>query len=171
MSVAKGHNRKYAFNIGLVGTEFPEKEEHVLLRVDKWTSSAAHDKNRLVDDMTTPEELDLTHKVEEVDAALWVGIRPAKAEYVRHQKSTPVDPNDEQMVAAFNAAKPAFKKNLSVDLLGSLPALPILPTEEGATKVVVKFGHQDRLLFYELINRDEKTKVSYLHRLDVPTNF
>lgn len=162
-NMVKSHHHQYAFNFGLVAVNAPDKDQHVLLRVHRWTQppAPALPPPRVVDQAPLSEaELDLKLNTADTDLALWVGMRPASASYLRAQKPAKVLPESGVLAEDVAAARPPRGK--SVDTLASLKDIPVWKDEPGCARVVVKFANRESLVYYELRNRDSKTGVSPL---------
>ncbi|KNG48355.1 hypothetical protein TW65_04877 [Stemphylium lycopersici] len=163
MASALSHQRQYAFSLALYSVEGPEKDDHVLLQVGNWSSAAAVLTERRIDAITSEEELSTEiNETGTKDRALWAGFRPLSSGVLRSSKADPIGKEDDITQVAFEEIKEIkIKRSLSVNSLSSLPELPIWPLTETMSKVVVRFNvqHSDRLTFYELVNRDAKTKL------------
>ncbi|KAJ4367064.1 hypothetical protein N0V83_007594 [Neocucurbitaria cava] len=155
MAQTESYQKGYAFNLALIAVAAPKKDEHVLMRVGKWGSSVTKNLGpRRVDELDPTElELDTSLNPQDFELALWVGIRPDSAPYLRTEN--PIAPTDATLAAKVKGVK--VPKQTSVDTLGRLGNLPIWSESNGYTKVVVKFAHQDKVIFHELRNRDAKT--------------
>ena len=154
------YQKSLAFNLGLVAVKAPKKDDHVLLRVEGWGSTATKSTKRIIDDATpTVAELDMRVNTVDYELALWVGLRLRASEYLKNERPKRPDAGGTELIANSEAVK--VPKGLSVDALGSnMKRLPVWQDESGAANIVVKFGPQnDRLMYYELRNRDLKSGV------------
>jgi hypothetical protein len=164
MKPAVNYQHDYAFSYALYGIQAPPKEDHALLRVCNWSSSAAQ-ADRCVDTAaeTAPEEK-VVDGYDEMNLGLWVGMCPARAGVLRAQQAEAVGDDTETQTAFDTIKENKIKRGSSVNSLSQLKELPIWPLDRDVTRVVVRFNqHVDRLIYYKLINRDPKTKVSLLH--------
>ncbi|KAI4952335.1 hypothetical protein J4E91_002804 [Alternaria rosae] len=101
------------------------------------------------------------------DLGLWVGVRPARADVLRQQAAEPVGNDTETQAALAKLKTITIKKASSVDSVMRLNGVPIWSLQDGMTRVVVRYNsmHADRLLFYELINRDPLTNLCKAHSI------
>ena len=159
----------YAFSYALYGVQSPPKDDHVLLRVHHWSSSADRTERKVGTAANTlQEEEDITSADHEEDLGLWVGLRPARGGVLRKQAPEPVG-DDAETQSALDEIKDRIKKTKtircnSVDSLSELSVLPIWPLETGMTRVVVKYNKLvEKITYFELVNRDPVTKVSSQH--------
>ncbi|KAI4639802.1 hypothetical protein J4E93_009156 [Alternaria ventricosa] len=161
------YQRDYAFSYALYGVRSPPKEDHVLLRVQHWSSSADRTGRKVgtAADTSQEEENIVSADHEEV-LGLWVGLRPARGGVLRQHNPEPVG-DDTETQTALAEIKDKIKKTKnttprSVDSLSELGALPIWPLEADMTRVVVKYNpnRADKITYFELVNRDPVTKVS-----------
>ena len=156
------YQRDYAFSYALYGVRSPPKEDHVLLRVQHWSSSADRT-GRNVDTAadTLQGEEDITSADRGEDLGLWVGLRPARGGVLRAHNPEPVGDDAETQSALDEIKKARTKTCKSVESLSELSVLPIWPLEAGMTRVVVKYDKlAAKLIYFELVNRDPVTKVS-----------
>jgi len=168
------YRRDHAFSYALYGVRSPPKDDHVLLRVHHWSSSADRTERKVGTAANTlHEEEDATSANQEEDLGLWVGLRPARGGVLRSHNPEPVG-DDTETQSALAEIKDRIKKTKtlrrkSVDSLSELSVLPIWPLEAGMTRVVVKYNKRvEKITYFELVNRDPVTKVSHntlMHRL------
>ena len=165
------YRRDHAFRYALYGIQSPPKDDHVLLRVQHWSSSADRTERKVGNAANTlHEEEDITSANHEEDLGLWVGLRPARGGVLRQHDPEPVG-DDTETQTALAEIKGRIKKtknmtSRSVDSLSKLSALPIWPLEADMTRVVVKYNTKradKKLTYFELVNRDPVTKVSLQH--------
>jgi hypothetical protein len=158
MNVA--YQKYLAFNYAQYGVKVPSPVlDHTILRVAKWSSAVKIEKGaRANQHSPSPEQLDLTKNPADLDLALWVGIRPVGAPYLRSEGATKSGDDKHLSAKLADAAPP---KGKAINSLGSAKALPIWTEEEGVSMVVVRYAHSERSLqLYELKQRDTATGVS-----------
>ncbi|KAH6883419.1 hypothetical protein BKA58DRAFT_465241 [Alternaria rosae] len=160
-----GPPRRYAFNLALIGVEAPVLQDHTLLRVQNWSSSAATADGRVETAAEASSEEKTVADNDQKDLGLWVGVRPARADVLRQQAAEPVGNYTETQVALAKLKTITIKKASSVDSVMRLNSVLIWSLQDGMTQVVVRYNsmHADRLLVYELINRDPLTNLCEAH--------
>lgn len=159
------YHHALAFNYALFAVVAPHRQDdHTILRVDKWSSQVAKNlPDRIVDDLTpTAAERAIEKNNTDTELALWVGMRPEKASWLRATEPKDLSTKDAQLVRDAKASKNSSSKTKgdSVNTLAKhAQTIPHWKQDTPMARVVVKYAHTHHMTFYELRNRNASSGV------------